>query len=160
MLLVFMTDTGASVLFDKHIQVLDAAGNIWTRSDGLFGSVLEISTLFIYSLICFSVFLDRCGLPEFLESLLTAIYPKQSRGIGGTFTVSAISASVIGSSNSHARDSVPGVHEDLTSAGVSPNLSAGVLANISTVAQFCPPVMGAGLFIIASGTGIPYSELM
>ena len=159
-LLVFMTDAGASVLFDKHIQILDAAGNIWTRSDGLFGSVLEISTLFIFSLICFSVFLDRCGLPEFLERLLTAIYPKQSRGIGGTFTVSAISASVIGSSNSHARDSVPGVHEDLTSAGVSPNLSAGVLANISTVAQFCPPVMGAGLFIISSGTGIPYSELM
>ena len=129
------------------------------RSDGLFGSVLEISTLFIFSIVCFGVFLDRCGL-QFLERLLTAIYPRQSRGIGGAFTVSAISAAVMGSSNSHARDSVRGEHEDLTRAGVPPDLSAGVLANISTLAQFCPPVMGAGLFIIASGTGIPYSELM
>ena len=159
-LLVFLTDAGASVLFGTDIQLLDAAGNIWTRSDGLFGSVLEISTLFIFSIVCFSVFLDRCGLPEFFERLLTAIYPKQSRGIGGTFAVSAISASVIGSSNSYARDSVPGVQKDLIDAGVSPDLSAGVLVNISAVAQFCPPVMGAGLFIIASGTGIPYSELM
>lgn len=44
--------------------------------------------------------------------------------------------------------------------GYKPEQAAGIEAAASTGGQIMPPIMGAGAFVMAQFTGVPYSDIM
>ncbi|NVK41234.1 MAG: TRAP transporter fused permease subunit [Oceanospirillaceae bacterium] len=130
-------------------------------SDGMFGSIARISWTFVFMFILFGAFLVRSGAGDFIIELSRCA---AGRFVGGPGFVAVLGSGLMGSvSGSSVANTVStGVITIplMRRAGFPARFSAGVEAAASTGGQLMPPVMGAGAFIMASYTQIPYVEII
>ncbi|WP_163336332.1 TRAP transporter fused permease subunit [Desulfopila sp. IMCC35008] len=129
--------------------------------DGLFGNIARISSTFVFMFILFGAFLLRSGAGDFVINLAKAV---AGRFIGGPGLVAVLASGLTGtiSGSAVANTASTGVITIplMKKAGFEPKFAAGVEAASSTGGQLMPPIMGAGAFVMASYTQIPYTTIV
>ena len=129
--------------------------------DALFGNIALISSSFVFMFILFGAFLLRSGAGDFIIDMARAL---AGRAAGGPGLVAVISSGLTGtiSGSAIANTASTGVITIplMIKAGFKPKFAAGVEATASTGGQLMPPIMGAGAFVMASYTQIPYPTIV
>ncbi|MGB0684288.1 MAG: TRAP transporter permease [Magnetovibrionaceae bacterium] len=129
--------------------------------DGMFGPIARISYSFVFMFILFGAFLVRSGAGDFMIDLARSLVGKLVGGPGlvavfGSGLMGSISGSAVANTVSTGVITIPLMKR----AGYHPRFAAGVEAASSTGGQLMPPIMGAGAFIMANLTQIPYVEII
>lgn len=129
--------------------------------DGLFGNIALISSSFVFMFILFGAFLLRSGAGDFVINLARAVAGKFVGGPGlvavfASGLTGTISGSAVANTASTGVITIPLMRK----AGFNPKFAAAVEASASTGGQLMPPIMGAGAFVMASYTQIPYTTIV
>jgi len=129
--------------------------------DGMFGMVANISATFVFMFILFGAFLLKSGAGEFIVEMSRSVAGRYQGGAGhvavvGSGLMGSVSGSAVATTVSTGVITIP----MMIRAGFSPRFAAGVEAAASTGGQLMPPVMGAGAFVMASYTQIPYLQII
>jgi TRAP transporter 4TM/12TM fusion protein len=111
--------------------------------------------------VLFGAFLERCGAQKFfIDWPLAAVGHK----IGGPAKVSVIASGLFGSISGSAIANTVSTGTFtipmMKKAGFRPHIAGGIEPAASIGGMFMPPIMGAGGFIMAEMTGLPYSQIM
>ncbi|MBV6657252.1 MAG: TRAP transporter fused permease subunit [Devosiaceae bacterium] len=129
--------------------------------EGMFGTIANISATFVFLFILFGAFLVRSGAGDFIIDLARAL---AGRLIGGPGYVAVFSSGLTGtiSGSAVANTVSTGVITIplMKRSGFPPRFAAGVEAASSTGGQLMPPIMGAGAFVMANYTQIPYLDIV
>jgi TRAP transporter 4TM/12TM fusion protein len=129
--------------------------------DAMFGSIARISSTYVFLFIIFGAFLLRSGAGDFVIDLARAVAGKM---VGGPGIVAVIASGLTGtiSGSAVANTASTGVITIplMKKAGFSPKFAGGVEAAASTGGQLMPPIMGAGAFVMAAFTQIPYERIV
>ncbi len=130
-------------------------------TEGLFGPIARISWSFVFMFILFGSVLVRSGAGDFIIALarLAAGRLTGGHGLVAVFS-SGLMGSVTGSAVANTVTTGVVTIPLMTRAGMAPRFAAGVEAAASTGGQLMPPVMGAGAFVMANFTQIPYVEII
>lgn len=129
--------------------------------DGIFGSIARISSSFVFMFILFGAFLLRSGGGEFVINMARAVAGRLTGGPGLVAVIASgltgtISGSAVANTASTGVITIPLMKR----AGFPPKFAAAVEASASTGGQLMPPIMGAGAFVMASYTQIPYTTIV
>jgi TRAP transporter 4TM/12TM fusion protein len=129
-------------------------------TEGVFGVPLGVSADFVYLFVLFGALLEVAG----GGTLLVALAARAAGGARGapalTATVaSAFMGSLSGSAVANVVTTGSLTIPIMRRAGFRPTFAGAVEAAASTGGQLMPPIMGAGAFILASWTGIPYAQV-
>ncbi|EFL89304.1 TRAP transporter fused permease subunit [Ahrensia sp. R2A130] len=131
------------------------------NDEGMFGILATISSANITLFMIFGGFLVASGASGFVIELSKIV---AGRIKGGAAFVAVISSALTGtiSGSAIANTASTGVITIplMKSNGFRPKFAAGVEAAASTGGQLMPPIMGAGAFVMASYTSIPYSTIV
>ena len=130
-------------------------------STGMFGFVAHISATYVFMFILFGSFLLKSGAGEFIIKLAHSVAGRFTGGSGMVAVVSSgLMGSVTGSAVANSVSTGVITIPMMKRSGFSPRFSAAVESAASTGGQLMPPVMGAGAFVIASYTQIPYTHII
>lgn len=129
--------------------------------DGIFGNIARISSTFVFLFILFGAFLLRSGAGDFIINLARAVAGKTVGGPGlvavfASGLTGTISGSAVANTASTGVITIPLMKK----AGFDGKFAAGVESAASTGGQLMPPIMGAGAFVMASYTQIPYTTIV
>ena len=129
--------------------------------EGMFGIIGNISATFVFLFILFGAFLVRSGAGEFIIDLARAVAGRFTGGPGFVAVLSSgltgtISGSAVANTVSTGVITIPLMKR----SGFPARFAAGVEAASSTGGQLMPPIMGAGAFVMASYTQIPYLDIV
>ncbi|MDG1407647.1 MAG: TRAP transporter fused permease subunit [Octadecabacter sp.] len=131
------------------------------NDEGLFGVLAQISVTNISLFMIFGGFLVVSGASNFVIEISKVV---AGRIKGGAALVAVISSALTGtiSGSAIANTASTGVITIplMKANGFRPQFAAGVEAAASTGGQLMPPIMGAGAFVMASYTGIPYGTIV
>ena len=129
--------------------------------DALFGSIARISSTFVFMFILFGAFLLKSGAGQFIIDLSRAV---AGHFVGGPGFVAILASGLTGtiSGSAIANTASTGVITIpmMKKAGFPGHFAAGVEASSSTGGQLMPPIMGAGAFVMAATTQIPYTHIV
>ncbi len=130
-------------------------------TDGMFGTIAQLSWTFVFMFVLFGAFLQVSGAGDYLLKIASKL---ASRLRGGSGLVSVLASGLMGSvsGSAIANTAATGVITipAMKNKGYSPEFAGGVEAAASTGGQLMPPVMGAGAFIMASYTQLPYLTII
>ena len=131
------------------------------NDEGLFGILASISSTNITLFMIFGGFLVASGASNFVIELAKIV---AGRIKGGAAFVAVLSSALTGtiSGSAVANTASTGVITIplMKANGFRPQFAAGVEAAASTGGQLMPPIMGAGAFVMASYTAIPYATIV
>lgn len=131
------------------------------NDEGMFGILASISSVNITLFMIFGGFLVASGASNFVIEVSKVV---AGRIRGGAAFVAVLSSALTGtiSGSAIANTASTGVITIplMKSNGFRPKFAAGVEAAASTGGQLMPPIMGAGAFVMASYTSIPYSTIV
>ncbi|MCP3671709.1 MAG: TRAP transporter fused permease subunit [Gammaproteobacteria bacterium] len=135
--------------------------SIFYKSDGVFGIMANVLATYILLFVFFGAFLHKCGAQKFFVDFpLAAVGHK----IGGPGKVAVIASGLFGSISGSAIANVVSTGAFtipmMKKAGFKPHIAGGIEPAASIGGMFMPPIMGAGGFIMAELTGLPYSQIM
>lgn len=129
--------------------------------EGMFGSIAGISASYVFMFVLFGAFLVQSGAGDFILAL-SRRFSKNFTGGAGFVAVfaSAMTGTVSGSAVANTVSTGVVTIPLMKRSGFSPQFAGAVEATASTGGQLMPPVMGAGAFLIASYTQIPYASIV
>ncbi|MBT4286161.1 MAG: TRAP transporter fused permease subunit [Deltaproteobacteria bacterium] len=135
--------------------------SIFYKSDGVFGIMANVLATYVILFVLFGAFLEKCGGQKFfIDFPLAAVGHK----IGGPGKVAVIASGLFGSISGSAIANVVSTGTFtipmMKKAGFRPHVAGGIEPAASISGMFMPPIMGAGGFIMAELTGVPYSKIM
>ncbi len=130
-------------------------------SEGLFGPIATISSTYVFMFILFAAFLLKSGAGDFIVDVSNAVAGKYTGGTGHVAVISSammgtISGSAVANTVSTGSITIPMMKK----AGFKGTFAAAVEAAASTGGQIMPPIMGAGAFIMAQMTHIPFVTII
>lgn len=130
-------------------------------ANGIFGSALGIAATTVFIFVLFGAFLEVTGAGKFFIDLAFSIAGKYRGGpakaaVLASAGLGSISGSAIANTVTTGSITIPMMKK----LGYKPEQAAGIEAAASTGGQIMPPIMGAGAFVMAQFTGVPYSEIM
>ena len=134
---------------------------MYFTDEGLFGLTASISSTFVFMFILFASFLLNSGGGDFIINLAQKMTGRIKGGPGlvavfGSGLMGTISGSAVANTVSTGSITIPMMKK----AGFDPDFAGGVETAASTGGQLMPPIMGAGAFIMAQWTGLPYSTII
>ncbi len=135
--------------------------SIFYKSDGVFGIMANVLATYIILFVIFGAFLEKCGAQKFfIDFPLAAVGHK----IGGPAKVSVIASGLFGSISGSAIANTVSTGAFtipmMKKSGFKPHIAGAIEPAASIGGMFMPPIMGAGGFIMAEMTGLPYSRIM
>lgn len=130
-------------------------------SNGVFGSALGIAATTVFIFVLFGAFLEVTGAGKFFIDLAFSIAGNYRGGPAKAAVIASaglgsISGSAIANTVTTGSITIPMMKK----LGYRSEQAAGIEAAASTGGQIMPPIMGAGAFVMAQFTGVPYSEIM
>ncbi len=134
--------------------------HLYLSTEGIWGVPLGVSADFVYLFILFGAVLDVAGGGALLIGLANKIAgrtrggPAKTAAIGSAF-MGSLSGSAVANVVTTGTFTIP----IMKRAGFRPFFAGAIEAAASTGGQLMPPVMGAGAFILATWTNIPYVEV-
>jgi TRAP transporter 4TM/12TM fusion protein len=135
--------------------------SIFYKSDGVFGIMANVLATYVILFVLFGAFLESSGAQRFfIDFPLAAV----GHRVGGPAKVSVIASGLFGSISGSAIANTVSTGAFtipmMKKAGFRPHIAGGVEPAASISGMFMPPIMGAGGFIMAELTGVPYSKIM
>jgi TRAP transporter 4TM/12TM fusion protein len=135
--------------------------SIFYKSDGVFGIMANVLATYVILFVLFGAFLEKSGAQRFfIDFPLAAV----GHRIGGPAKVSVIASGLFGSISGSAIANTVSTGTFtipmMKKAGFRPHIAGGIEPAASISGMFMPPIMGAGGFIMAELTGVPYSRIM
>ncbi len=140
---------------------VNVATSIFYKSDGVFGIMANVLATYVILFVIFGAFLNKSGAQRFFIDFPLAAVGHRIGGPGKVAVVASglfgsISGSAIANTVSTGTFTIPLMKR----AGFRPHVAGGIEAAASLGGMFMPPIMGAGGFIMAEMTGLPYSQIM
>ena len=134
---------------------------IYYKSDGVFGIMANVLATYVLLFVLFGAFLLKCGAQKFfIDFPLAAVGHK----VGGPGKVAVIASGLFGSISGSAIANTVSTGAFtiplMKKSGFPPHIAGGIEPAASIGGMFMPPIMGAGGFIMAELTGVPYSKIM
>jgi len=133
---------------------------IYSTQEALFGVITATFATFVFPFMIFGAFLERSGAGNFFMELGTAL---AGRWRGGPAKIavltSALFGSISGSSVANVVTTGSFTIPLMKRTGFRPYNAGAIEAIASTGGQFMPPVMGAGVFILATLTQTSYLSI-
>ena len=134
---------------------------IFYKSDGIFGIMANVLATYVLLFVLFGAFLKKCGARKFFIDLPLAAVGHKIGGPGKVAVIASglfgsISGSAIANTVSTGAFTIPMMKK----AGFKPHVAGGIEPAASISGMFMPPIMGAGGFVMAELTGLPYSDIM
>jgi len=139
----------------------DLCTSIFYKSDGVFGIMANVLATYIILFVIFGAFLEKSGAQRFFIDLPLAAVGHKIGGPGKVAVIASglfgsISGSAIANTVSTGAFTIPMMKK----AGFEKHVAGGIEPAASLGGMFMPPIMGAGGFIMAEMTGLPYSQIM
>ncbi len=142
----------------SYIRVLD---QLYTTTEGVFGTPLGVSATFVFMFILFGSFLDITGVGQFFIDVAFAAAGHRKGGPAkAAVLASGFMGSISGSSIANTVTTGAFTIPLMKKIGYKPNFAGAVEAAASTGGQILPPVMGAAAFIMSEFTNIPYIRIV
>ncbi|MEM6498120.1 MAG: TRAP transporter fused permease subunit, partial [Pseudomonadota bacterium] len=162
---VFLVYTFTAHLLPGILAVQNAYG--WQRffghvySDaGILGPTTAVSSTYIILFIIFAAFLQASKVGDYFVNFAFAA---AGRARGGPAKVAIFASGLMGMINGTSAGNVVATGSLtiplMKRVGYDKKTSGAIEAAASTGGQIMPPIMGAGAFIMAEITGIPYQEI-
>jgi TRAP transporter 4TM/12TM fusion protein len=140
-----------------------AFGHVFTymySEYGMFGVTTQVSSSYIILFVCFAAFLQVSGVGEYINDLCNSLFGWARGGPAKAAVASgALFGSISGSSVANVVASGMVTIPMMRKVGYDRPSAAAIEATSSTGGQITPPVLGAGAFLMAEITGIPYGEI-
>lgn len=128
---------------------------------GVLGDPIAVSSTYIILFIVFAAFLQASRVGDYFVNFAFAC-AGQARG--GPAKVAVFASGLMGMINGTSAGNVVSTGSLtiplMKRVGYSPKSSAAIEATASSGGQILPPIMGAGAFIMAEVTGIPYTDIV
>ena len=133
---------------------------LFLSTEGIWGVPLGVSADFVYLFVLFGAFLDVAGGGALLIALADRVAGRTRGGPAKTAAVaSAFMGSLSGSAVANVVTTGAFTIPLMRRSGFRPFFAGAIEAAASTGGQLMPPVMGAGAFILATWTNIPYARV-
>lgn len=140
---------------------LGVCTNIFFREDGVFGIMANVLATYVLLFVLFGAFLEKSGAQRFfIDFPLAAVGHKTGGPAKVAVIASALFGSISGSAIANTVSTGAFTIPLMKKAGFRPHTAGAVEPAASIGGMFMPPIMGAGGFIMAELTGIPYSKIM
>ncbi len=127
---------------------------------GILGPTTSVSSTYIILFIIFAAFLQASKVGDYFVNFAFAA---AGRTRGGPAKVAIFASGLMGMINGTSAGNVVATGSLtiplMKKVGYHKNTAGAIEAGASTGGQIMPPIMGAGAFIMAEVTGIPYSEI-
>lgn len=142
----------------SHARVIN---QLYLFQEGIYGVPLGVASTYVFLFVLFGAFLEKTGAGAFFINLAYALTGRASGGPAKAAVVSsALMGSISGSAIANVVTTGTFTIPMMKRVGYEPHEAGGVEAAASTGGQILPPVMGAGAFLMAEFTGIPYVEIV
>ncbi len=145
------------LLAHRGYGVERVVSHLYLSTEGVFGIPLGVSATFVVLFIIFGAFLEVTGIGDWFIDLA---YGYTGRMAGGPAKTSVLASGFMASLNGSAvaNTATTGAFTIplMKRTGFDDHYAAAVESSASSGGQIMPPVMGAGAFIMAVWTGIPY----
>ncbi len=130
-------------------------------TNGVYGAPLAIAAGVVFMFVLFGAFLQVTGAGQFFIDMAFSVAGKYRGGpakasVIASAALGSISGSAIANTVTTGALTIPMMKK----LGYKAEQAAGIEAAASTGGQIMPPVMGAGAFVMAQFTGIPYSDIL
>ncbi|SHJ19232.1 TRAP transporter, 4TM/12TM fusion protein [Dethiosulfatibacter aminovorans DSM 17477] len=136
-------------------------GFLYTSLFGIYGSVAGIFSTYVFMFVLFGAVLRMTGGAEFFTQLPYLVTGKSKTGSAKSAVIaSALMGSVTGSAVANVMTTGTFTIPLMKKAGFESHEAAAIETAASTGGQLMPPVMGAGAFVMAELTGVPYSRII
>jgi TRAP transporter 4TM/12TM fusion protein len=136
-------------------------GQLYLGQEGLFGLPIGVAATFIFVFVLFGAFLEVTGAGRFFIDLAYAATGRQRGGPAKAAVIASASmGSISGSAIANVVTTGAFTIPLMKRLGYKPHQAGGIEAAASTGGQIMPPLMGAGAFLIAEFTGVPYVEIV
>ncbi len=127
---------------------------------GILGTTTAVSSTYIILFIIFAAFLQASKVGDYFVNFAFAM---AGRARGGPAKVAIFASGLMGMINGTSAGNVVATGSLtiplMKKVGYQPKTAGAIEAAASTGGQIMPPIMGAGAFIMAEVTGIPYQEI-
>jgi TRAP transporter 4TM/12TM fusion protein len=127
---------------------------------GIFGVTTQVSSSYIILFVCFAAFLQVSKVGDYINDLCNALFgwarggPAKAAVASGVL-FGSISGSAVANVVASGMVTIPMMRK----VGYDRPTAAAIEATSSTGGQITPPVLGAGAFLMAEITGIPYGTI-
>lgn len=123
----------------------------FSTQEALFGVITTTFATFVFPFMVFGAFLERSGAGAFFMDLAMALTGRWRGGPAKIAVVtSALFGSISGSSVANVVSTGTFTIPMMKRTGFKPEVAGAIEAIASTGGQFMPPIMGAGVFILAT----------
>ncbi|MBX3143626.1 MAG: TRAP transporter permease [Trueperaceae bacterium] len=159
--LPWLADYMPGILAHRGYSFDRIIGHLYLGQEGIFGLPLGVAATVVFTFILFGAFLESTGAGKTFIDMAYAVAGRQRGGPAKAAVVASgfmgsVSGSAIANVVTTGAFSIPLMKK----LGYSPEEAGGVEAAASTGGQILPPVMGAGAFLMAEYTGVPYAEIV
>lgn len=160
-LYLFVTEYMPGVLHFRDIPAVQIVETMYLfNSNGIYGSITGISATMVAMFIIFGAFIEGSGVGMLFHNLGMKVAGRQAGGPAKVEVVSsAMFGTISGSSVANVFATGSFTIPAMIKLGYRRQFAAGVEAASSVGGQIMPPVMGAGAFIMAEITNIPYQTI-
>ena len=139
----------------------ELAVSLFYKSDGVFGIMANVLATYVLLFVIFGAFLEKCGAQKFFIDFPLAAFGHKIGGPGKVAVItSALFGSISGSAIANTVSTGTFTIPLMKRSGFAPHVAGGIEPAASIGGMFLPPIMGAGGFIMAELTGLPYSQIM
>ena len=130
-------------------------------TEGIYGVPLGVAATYVFLFILFGSFMEKSGVGTLFINLANAFAGKYQGGpakvgVISTAAVGMVSGSPVSDAATTGAFTIPLMKR----VGYKAKTAAGIEAVAASGASLMPPVMGAGAFVMADMTGVPYSEII
>jgi len=148
------------LLAHRGYGVVRLIEHLYLSTEGIWGVPLGVSADFVYLFILFGAVLDVAGGGALFIGLANRVAGRTRGGAAKTAAVASgfmgsLSGSAVANTVTTGTFTIPLMRR----AGFQRHFAGAVEAAASTGGQLMPPVMGAGAFILATWTNIPYARV-
>ena len=134
---------------------------VFFKEDGVFGIMANVLATYVVLFVLFGAFLEKSGAQKFFIDFPVAAVGHLTGGPAKVAVIASglfgsISGSAIANTVSTGAFTIPLMKK----VGFKPHIAGAIEPAASIGGMFMPPIMGAGGFIMAELTGLPYSYIM
>ncbi|WP_431026405.1 TRAP transporter permease [Halomonas sp. H5] len=149
------------ILEHRGYNIDRLVGQLYLGQEGIFGLPLGVAATYIFVFVLFGAFLEVTGAGKFFIDMAYAATGRQRGGPAkAAVLASAGMGSISGSAIANVVTTGAFTIPLMKRLGYKPHQAGGIEAAASTGGQIMPPLMGAGAFLIAEYTRVPYLEVV
>lgn len=159
---LFLTEYMSGIFYFRDIPYPEIIESLYLyNGNGIFGSITGISATLIAVFLIFGSFIEGSGTGRLFINLGKKVAGRYTGGPAKIAVLtSALFGSMSGSSSSNVFTTGSFTIPMMKKRGYKASFAGGVETAASVGGQSAPPIMGAGAFIMAEITGVPYTDII